>query len=54
MHLLAIFGIALLLFEPKSFRNLRSARAADFDVERTNVVDDLRINYPHFSFATRE
>jgi hypothetical protein len=32
----------------------RGARAADIDLKHKKVVDDLRINYPHFSFATRE
>jgi Sec-independent protein translocase protein TatA len=75
MHLLVIFGIALLVFGPKGFRNLgrgserrfavssrharggtnaRRARAADIELKCVKVVDDLRITYPHFSFATRE
>jgi hypothetical protein len=76
MHLLVIFGFALLVFGPKGFRNLggrgserrfavssrralggtnaRRARAADIELKCVKVVDDLRITYPHFSFATRE
>jgi Sec-independent protein translocase protein TatA len=75
MHLLVIFGIALLVFGPKGFRNLgrgserrfaassrharrgtkgRRARAADIELKRVKIVNDLRITYPHFSFATWE
>jgi len=43
-----------LLHAKSSEERVVGARAADIDLERVKVLDDLRLTYPHFSFATWE